>query len=195
MAYALPMLKEPEGSLEEPEPPSGVISRAELRAQGGYPFSEPEPDHRILRDGDFWRRVPAYTHVSRTDFLDHLWQAKNSITRPEKLLDVLRGVADSDFVSDLAQGLMSAPMALRLSPYVLSLIDWNDPERDPLRRQFLPLASSQHPDHPCVGLEGRPHAPLVRVFDRDAAHAFRLRSPDRAGRSREPLAGCGGRDG
>lgn len=150
MAYALPMLKEPEGSPEEPEPPS--LSRVEPRASAGY-FAEPEPDHRVLRDGDFWRRVPAYTHVSRNDFLDHLWQAKNSITRPEKLLDVLRGVADSDFVADLAQGLMSAPMALRLSPYVLSLIDWNDPERDPLRRQFLPLASSQRPDHPCVGLD------------------------------------------
>lgn len=147
MAYALPVLNEPEGHLEEPEPPSG----------------EPAPDHRVLRDGDFWRRIPAYTHVSRADFLDHQFQAKHSITRPEKLLDVLRGVAEPGFVADLAQGLISAPMALRLSPYILSLIDWSSPETDPLRRQFLPLGSTQVPDHPCVGLDslGERHDEVV----------------------------------
>jgi lysine 2,3-aminomutase len=137
MAHALPLLKELEGPAEEPEPPS----------------SESEPDHRALRDGDFWRRVPAYTHVSRADFLDHQWQARNSITRPEKLLTVLRELAEPDFVSDVARALEFAPMALRLSPYVLSLIDWENPYADPLRRQFLPLASSLRADHPCVGLD------------------------------------------
>ncbi len=137
MAHALPLLQELDVPAEEPEPPS----------------SEAEPDHRNLRDGDFWRRVPAYTHVSRAEFLDHQWQARNSITRPEKLLTVLRDLAEPAFVADLAQGLESAPMALRLSPYVLSLIDWSDPYRDPLRRQFLPLASSLRPDHPFVGLD------------------------------------------
>lgn len=147
MAYALPVLTEPEGSPEEAEPPS----------------LPPEPDHRVLRDGDFWRRVPAYAHVSRSEFLDHHFQAKHSITRPEKLLDVLRDLAEPAFIADLAQGLKAAPMALRLSPYILSLIDWDDPYRDPLRRQFLPLASAQRPDHPCVGLDslGERHDAVV----------------------------------
>jgi lysine 2,3-aminomutase len=137
MAHALPLLKELEGPAEEPEPPS----------------REPEPAHRDLRDGDFWRRVPAYTHVSRADFLDHQWQAKNSITRPEKLLPVLRELTAPEFVADVASALRSAPMALRLSPYVLSLIDWSDPYADPLRLQFLPLSSALRPDHPLVGLD------------------------------------------
>lgn len=137
MAHALPLLQELEGPAEEPEPPS----------------SESAGEHRALRDGDFWRRVPAYAHVSRSDFLDHQWQARNSITRPEKLLTVLRDLTESEFVADVAQALTFAPMALRLSPYVLSLIDWSDPYRDPLRKQFLPLASSLRPDHPCVGLD------------------------------------------
>jgi lysine 2,3-aminomutase len=132
MAHALPLLKEPEdGSAEDSEPPS----------------------HRSLRHGEFWRRVPAYAHVSRQDFLDHQFQARNSITRPEKLLDVLRDLAEPDFVRDVSVALSSAPMALRLSPYILSLIDWDDPYRDPLRRQFIPLASSMRPDHPCVRLD------------------------------------------
>jgi lysine 2,3-aminomutase len=143
MAHALPLMRETrelqelEGSAEEAEPPS----------------PEPEPDHRALRSGDFWRRVPAYAHVSRADFLDHRWQARNSITRPEKLLDVLHELAEPDFVQDVAQALSFAPMALRLSPYILSLIDWSEPYQDPLRRQFLPLASSLRQDHPCVGLD------------------------------------------
>ena len=32
-------------------------------------------------------------------------------------------------------------MSIRVSPYLLSLIDWTDPYNDPLRRQFVPVAS------------------------------------------------------
>ena len=41
-------------------------------------------------------------------------------------------------------------MSVRISPYLLSLIDWEQPFEDPLRRQFLPLASTRLPDHPCL---------------------------------------------
>jgi lysine 2,3-aminomutase len=37
-------------------------------------------------------------------------------------------------------------MAIRLTPHVLSLVDWNNPLDDPLRRQFLPLKSGIIPD-------------------------------------------------
>ena len=36
-------------------------------------------------------------------------------------------------------------MALRISPYLLSLIDWNDPHDDPIRTQFLPWLLSNCP--------------------------------------------------
>ena len=36
--------------------------------------------HRDLLDGPFWQRIPAYRDVSEQDFLDHKWQARNSIT-------------------------------------------------------------------------------------------------------------------
>jgi lysine 2,3-aminomutase len=39
-------------------------------------------------------------------------------------------------------------MSVRISPYLLSLIDWCDPYDDPLRIQFVPVASRMLPDHP-----------------------------------------------
>jgi lysine 2,3-aminomutase len=44
-------------------------------------------------------------------------------------------------------------MALRISPYLLSLVDWSQPVEDPIRAQFMPLASRQQPDHPGVRLD------------------------------------------
>lgn len=46
-----------------------------------------------------------------------------------------------------------APMATRLTPHILSLIDWSSPLSDPLRRQFIPTKSSLLDDHPKVSLD------------------------------------------
>src|SRR4029077_17212423 len=59
-------------------------------------------------------------------------------------------LAPDSFYQDVAEGLKRAPMALRISPYLLSLIDWQEPYSDPIRTQFLPLASQQRPDHPAL---------------------------------------------
>jgi lysine 2,3-aminomutase len=104
--------------------------------------------HRHLLEGDFWRRIPAYADVSEKEFLDHKWQMKNSITRIDKLLAALQGLVSPAFIADADEGFRHAPMAVRVSPYLLSLIDWDNPYEDPLRRQFIPLGSSRLPDHP-----------------------------------------------
>lgn len=104
--------------------------------------------HRDLLDGDFWKRIPAYANVSEADFLDHKWQMKQTITRVDKLLAALQGLVAPGFIEDAQKGFASAPMAVRVSPYLLSLIDWSAPYEDPLRRQFIPLDSSALPDHP-----------------------------------------------
>ena len=44
-------------------------------------------------------------------------------------------------------------MSLRISPYLLSLIDWSEPAEDPLRIQFLPMGSRMRPDHPELALD------------------------------------------
>ncbi len=108
--------------------------------------------HKDLKTPD-WRRIPSYADVTEEQFFDHHWQSKKSITRPDKLLDALRGMVSDEFIKDATEGFRKAPMSVRVSPYLMSLIDWNDPYRDPLRIQFIPLASRLLPDHPKLGLD------------------------------------------
>lgn len=110
-------------------------------------------NHRDLLDGEFWKAIPAYKEIDEATFLDHKWQAKNTITRPDKLLKALQGLASDSFIKDVEAGFARAPMAVRVSPYLLSLIDWTNPGDDPLRIQFLPMGSRFLPDHPKLGLD------------------------------------------
>ncbi len=110
-------------------------------------------EHRELKGGDFWNAIPAFRGVSRDDFLDHRWQAKHTITNVTKLLAALKGSVDESFIRDAERGFQSAPMAVRVSPYLLSLVDWTMPYEDPIRRQFIPVASTQLPDHPKLTLD------------------------------------------
>jgi lysine 2,3-aminomutase len=119
--------------------------------------SSPPPleglEHRDLRDDDFWRAIPGFAHVAATEFHSHTFQVRHSVTNVRQLRETLGSLAPDSFLQDLADGLRRAPMALRISPYLLSLIDWAQPEDDPIRAQFMPLASRQQPDHPCVRLD------------------------------------------
>ncbi len=110
-------------------------------------------EYKNLKQGEFWRHVPAYREVDEATFLDHLWQQKHSIKTPEELVGTIRDLAPPEFVADIEAGFAHAPMAVRVSPYALSLIDWNDPHNDPIRRQFIPMASSLLPDHPRLTLD------------------------------------------
>jgi lysine 2,3-aminomutase len=109
--------------------------------------------HRELLGGEFWRKIPAYAEVSEAEFLDHRWQAKHSITNIPKLLATLAGLVSDAFVADAQRGFERAPMSVRVSPYLLSLIDWASPYEDPLRLQFIPLGSRLVPDHPRLDLD------------------------------------------
>ena len=109
--------------------------------------------HRQLLDGHFWTKIPAYREVDEATFLDHAWQAKNSITNPTKLLAAVQDLVPQSFYDDVVAGFARAPMSIRVSPYLLSLIDWADPYNDPLRRQFVPVASRLLPDHPKLTLD------------------------------------------
>ena len=106
-----------------------------------------------LLEGEFWRRIPAYRDIDSDTFLSHRWQAKKTITRPDKLLAAIEGLVPDSFIEDVARGFKRAPMVVRVSPYLLSLIDWTNPEEDPLRIQFIPMDSRFLPDHPKLGLD------------------------------------------
>ena len=142
------------------EPTTSTTSLVQLAApQAAMPHAlKPAVDERSLTyrqllRGTFWQKIPAYANVSDAEFLDHKWQSKHTITNPDKLLAALKTLASEDFLRDATAGFQKAPMSVRVSPYLLSLIDWNDPYRDPLRIQFLPLASRLLPDHPKLGLD------------------------------------------
>jgi lysine 2,3-aminomutase len=109
--------------------------------------------HKQLVRGPFWQKIPAWANVSEAEFLDHKWQAKHTITNLAKLIAALGPLAPPDFVEDATKGFAKAPMSVRVSPYLLSLIDWSSPYTDPLRRQFIPVSSRLLPDHPKLGLD------------------------------------------
>lgn len=113
--------------------------------------SDPDLSHRRLRTGAWWQEIPAWAGVDEQTFGNHLWQLRNSVTGPDTLAQVLDDLVDDRFIADLVRGLARSTMAMRVTPYVVSLIDWGAPRTDPLRRQFLPLDSEREPDHPmCV---------------------------------------------
>jgi lysine 2,3-aminomutase len=110
-------------------------------------------EHRSFRRDEFWRGIPAYREVSRSQFENHQFQQRHTVTNVRQLRETLEGLVPDSFYEDLNAGLQHAPMALRISPYLLSLIDWQQPLYDPIRTQFLPLRSRQIPDHPMLRLD------------------------------------------
>ena len=105
-------------------------------------------DHRYFRNDSFWQQIPAWEKITKEEFSDYKWQLKNSIVKVEQVKDVLKGRLSSKIYQDMQEGQRITPMNIRITPYVFSLIDWEDPERDPLRKQFLPLGPEFLPDHP-----------------------------------------------
>jgi lysine 2,3-aminomutase len=133
------------------------------------PVDESTLTYKQLLRGDFWRRIPAYKDVPEAEFLDHRWQAKHSITNVPKLLAALQGLVSDAFIEDARRGFAHAPMSVRVSPYLLSLIDWSAPYDDPLRIQFIPMGSRLLPDHPMLTLDSlheRADAPVPGLTHR-----------------------------
>ena len=58
-----------------------------------------------------------------------------------------------DFIKDVMDGIDRAPMSIRISPHIISSIDWTNPLEDPLRRQFIPMMSTFQKDHPVLTLD------------------------------------------
>lgn len=121
------------------------------------PIKEPVADHdinhRSFRSGDFWQRIPQFRDVTEDQFLDWKFQNQNSVRTPEQLMEFLKGLVDESFIEDVRQGLAEAPMNMRLSPYILSVINWGNPYSDPVRTQFIPVHSTRLVDHPMLTLD------------------------------------------
>src|SRR5262245_65862623 len=69
--------------------------------------------HRQLLDGAFWQRIPAYRLVDEATFLDHTWQARHTITNPQKLLQAGQNLAAQAVYHDVVEGVHFAPVPAR----------------------------------------------------------------------------------
>lgn len=134
-------------------------------------------DHRELRDDAFWQQIPAFANVSEDEFLDYKWQMKNSLYGEDKLIELISDIAPAEFIEDARRGFHMAPMAVRVTPYLLGLIDWNDPWNDPIRTQFIPIASRLTENHPMLTLDSlheQADAPVEGLTHRYADKALFL---------------------
>lgn len=110
-------------------------------------------EHRNLKRDEYWRHIPAYKDVDAETFHSHVFQMRNSVTSVGKLMHVLGDTVSPEFYRDVTVGIQQAPMSIRISPYLLSLINWDDPYTDPIRKQFLAVGSQQLPNHPELHLD------------------------------------------
>jgi lysine 2,3-aminomutase len=94
-----------------------------------------------------------FRDVSPSSFLDHHWQDRNSVIRFQQLERLLDGVISQAALDEMGRGLSKVGMSLRITPYILSLIDWSAVESDPIRRQFLPMHFELEEDHPCLSVD------------------------------------------
>jgi lysine 2,3-aminomutase len=110
-----------------------------------------------------WKDVPQDT------FNDCAWQDKNSIFRVPQLEEALSGTVSPHLINEITSAVKIVNMSIRLTPYIMELIDWSQVETDPIRRQFLPMLSELEPDHPSLvvdSLHEREHSPVTGLVHR-----------------------------
>jgi len=110
-------------------------------------------EHRQFDETRFWEKIPAFRSATHEEFMDFRFQNKKSVVSMKQLREVIEGVASEEFIQDVEKGMAIAPMNMRISPYLISLIDWDNPYDDPIRVQFIPVASTRLPDHPKLSLD------------------------------------------
>ncbi|MBE0567452.1 MAG: KamA family radical SAM protein [Krumholzibacteria bacterium] len=141
--------------------PEAVAGRPALQPLADVPIPAPTKEavdeddlvHRDFDDTPFWQRIPAFADVDRGTFLQTSFQLRHGVTGAAELRELVGPLVDEAFLADVERGLAEAPMNVRVTPYLLGLIDWDDPYGDPIRIQFLPVASTRRPDHPRLALD------------------------------------------
>ncbi|KAL1883107.1 hypothetical protein VTK73DRAFT_9474 [Phialemonium thermophilum] len=111
---------------------------------------------------EFWRKIPLWKGVNAADFLSHRWSGDDrlfnflSAVLPDSVpydKHSVRMQSREELIKDVLNGVRAATMTIRVTPYVLSRIDWGNPRNDPIFRQFFPMRSVMLPDHPKLSLD------------------------------------------
>ncbi|KAK2755911.1 hypothetical protein FQN54_005707 [Arachnomyces sp. PD_36] len=149
-----------------------ILPRARVLCVSGRRRQSTHTGDAQSRHAEYWRKIPVWSDIPKSQFLDYSWQMKSSLQTGASLLNFLKSVlpptiptapsgqsherpeiSSEEFTADVAAGMQRAPMATRLTPHILSLINWSEAYSDPIRRQFIPLASCFQPDHPQLSLD------------------------------------------
>ena len=78
-----------------------------------------------------------YRNVSKKQFYSTKWQQKNSITNQNFRHVLLEKGVSQKIVDTIDSNLKNSFMSLKVSPYILSRIDWDNFENCPVRKQFI----------------------------------------------------------
>ena len=76
------------------------------------PVSSDQFEYKNLKQGEFWRHIPAYKDVDEATFLDHLWQQKNAVKTADRvcsgpyMAEVRAEVGNSDRAHALAASIV-----------------------------------------------------------------------------------------
>ncbi|KAH8674719.1 hypothetical protein BGZ60DRAFT_468938 [Tricladium varicosporioides] len=150
-----------------PLSPRGILEPAEQKSEQEV---QALPHHH---KGEFdrvpyWQAITRWKGISEQQFLTYEFNKTKSIQGADQLAKFLQEVLPANlpthqshpnintsaaFITDVLDGIKAAPMSIRLTPHILSLINWRDPLVDPLRRQFIPMKSTFLPDHPKLSLD------------------------------------------
>lgn len=117
----------------------------------------------------FGKSSSPYETVSKSDFYNHLWQDKSSVMNADQLEAIAGSLLRPSVLAEMKEGLKKVGMSVRINPYLLELINWDEFETDPIRRQFLPMSSEIEQDHPsmCVDSLGeRETSPVPNLVHR-----------------------------
>ncbi|KAI1079423.1 kama family protein [Whalleya microplaca] len=146
-------------------PISITTQRRSLVSEATAP-SIPQPTQErgpIESVDEYWRTLPPWKHITHVDFMSWAWAIKNMVEGKEKLHEFLDAVLPDEvprrkglegmqsrdgFMGDVAGGMKASAMSVKVTPYVLSRVNWKDPANDPIFNQFIPLRSVMLPDHP-----------------------------------------------
>ncbi|KAK3362968.1 hypothetical protein B0T25DRAFT_562009 [Lasiosphaeria hispida] len=153
-----------EGFYRPPPPVQERVGDYQATNTNPHPVATAIAMHR----DEFWRKVPVWQDVSADEFLSYRWSVANTVQGSAKLLKFLQAVVPElvpldksgtqmqtreEFIKDVLDGVTAATMAIRMTPYILSRVNWEDPRHDPIVRQFLPMKSLLMPDHPKLALD------------------------------------------
>jgi lysine 2,3-aminomutase len=116
----------------------------------------------------YWQKICRWRDVGEKEFLSYHWNTAKDIQGKAKLYQFLQeelpeNMPDTPeyeltrtreaFIKDVIEGIDLAPMSIRLTPHIISSINWKDPLGDPISRQYIPKKSTFQPDHPKLELD------------------------------------------